>query len=327
MQTEEIVGNLDSFVADQLHLLRPVEECWQPSDILPSMTGDDWRGGIEALRERASTLSDDVLVVLVGNVVTEEALPAYQTSLNRVDEIKDPTGASLAPWALWTRGWTAEEKRHGELLSRYLYLSGRVDMRSVEVTTQHLIRNGFDLKSDNDPYKSLVYAAFQERGTKISHANTGRLAQECGDELLSRMCALVAGDEARHEEVYKRVYSKMVEMNAERAVCAFAVMMRQKVVMPARLMSDGSDRDIFSQFAIVAQRSGVYTIRDYASVIAHLVDYWNIPSLSGLTGEAAKAQEYLCGLSEHFLSKAEKTEEITARLPREPFSWIFDRRI
>jgi hypothetical protein len=47
----------------------------------------------------------------------------------------------------------------------------------------------------------------------------------------------------------------------------------------------------------------------------------------GLTGEAAKAQEYLCGLAEHYLSKAEKTEEITARLPEEPFSWIFDRRI
>jgi acyl-[acyl-carrier-protein] desaturase len=327
IETEEVVGSLDAFVAEQLHFLKPVEECWQPSDILPDMTGGGWREGVEALRRRALGLPDDVLVVLVGNLITEEALPSYQTWLNRVEEIKDPTGASQSPWALWTRRWTAEESRHGELLSRYLYLSGRVDLHSVEVTIQHLIRNGFDLKSGSDPYKSLVYAAFQERGTKISHANTGRHAQQCGDELLARMCALIAGDEARHEEAYKRIYGKIIEMDPERAVCAFAVMMRQKVVMPARLMSDGTDRDIFSQFAVVAQRSGIYTIRDYADVIAHLVDYWNIPSLLGLTGEAARAQEYLCGLAEHYLSKAEKTEEITARLPEEPFSWIFGRRV
>ena len=160
------------------------------------------------------TLSDEVLVVLVGNVVTEEALPSYQTWLNRFDEIKDPTGASITPWALWTRGWTAEENRHGELLNKYLYLSGRVNMRSVEVTTQHLIRNGFDLNSQDDAYKALVYTSFQERATKISHANTGRLAEKCGDSLLAKICAIIAADEARHEEAYKRIFGRIIEERA-----------------------------------------------------------------------------------------------------------------
>ena len=33
------------------------------------------------------------------------------------------------PWARWTRGWTAEENRHGDLMNKYCYLSGRVNMR------------------------------------------------------------------------------------------------------------------------------------------------------------------------------------------------------
>ncbi len=62
-----------------------------------------------------------------------------------------------------------------------------------------------------------------------------------------------------------------------------------------------------------------------AEVISHLVDYWDIASLPGLTGDAAKAQDYVCGLSAHFLSKAEKVERVLSQLPQEPFSWIFER--
>jgi acyl-[acyl-carrier-protein] desaturase len=38
-------------------------------------------------------------------------------------------------WAQWVRQWTSEENRHGDLLNKYLYLSGRVNMREVEMTT------------------------------------------------------------------------------------------------------------------------------------------------------------------------------------------------
>ncbi len=70
--------------------------------------------------------------------------------------------------------------RHGDLLNRYLYLTGRVDMRSVEVTIQHLITNGFNPKIKKDPYKGFIYTSFQERATKISHQNVARLANTAG---------------------------------------------------------------------------------------------------------------------------------------------------
>jgi acyl-[acyl-carrier-protein] desaturase len=53
-----------------------------------------------------------------------------------------------------------EENRHGDLLNKYLYLSGRVNMRSRN-DTQHLISDGFDIGTGRDPYKNFVYTSFQ----------------------------------------------------------------------------------------------------------------------------------------------------------------------
>lgn len=321
----DILKYLEGFAKEQLTLLRPVNDCWQPSDFLPDMADKGWYEKVVDLRKKTAGLSDEVLVILVGNIVTEEALPAYMSWLNRLNGLKDETGASSNPWALWVRGWTAEENRHGELLNKYLYLSGRVNMRSFELTTHYLIKNGFDLKSGNDPYRSIIYGSFQERATKISHANTGKLAEKCGDPTLGKICSAIAGDEARHEEAYKRFFHMIVEIDAPNAVIAFAEMMKQKIDMPARLMSDGTSRNLFNQFAVAAQRAGVYTFRDYAEIIRHLVDYWEIASIANLSNEAAQSQDYLCGLYDDYSTKANRLEKVIQRLPKEPFEWIFGR--
>lgn len=322
---EEILSALESSVERELPLLKPVEGCWQSSDVLPDMHSADWREKLDALRADAATLSDETLIALTGNLVTEEALPSYQTWLNRTRGLTDPTGVSERPWGRWMRGWTAEENRHGDVLRTYLYLSGRLDMRMVDVTVQHLIRNGFDLGSNNDPYRSIVYASFQERATKIAHANTGKLAEQCGDKALGNICGLIASDEARHEEAYKRFFATVINIDTSCSVTAFAEMMRQKVAMPARLMDDGSGLGLFDRFAVVAQKSGVYTTRDYVKVLQHLVEYWGIASLTHLTPAAARDQEYLCTLADHYLKKVDHIEEVIARAPVQPFSWIFER--
>lgn len=321
----EVLKSMEGFVEQNLGLLKSVSDSWQPSDILPDMVTDGWSGRIEHLREQARAVPDELLVVLIGNTVTEEALPSYQTMLNRHPGVHDDTGASDSPWALWTRGWTAEENRHGEILSRYLYLSGRVDMHAFEVTTQYLIRNGFDPKTGNDPYKGLIYTSFQERATKISHGNTARLANQSGDPTLGSICALVTGDESRHEEAYKRFAGKIIEKDPSGGVLAFAQMMKNTVTMPARLMADGETPDLYGQFAVVAQRIGVYTIRDYADIIDHLMAYWNIAGLSGLTGDAAKAQDYLGALAQRYRGLADRAEAKTSEQPPTPFRWLFNR--
>lgn len=67
----------------------------------------------------------------------------------------------------WNRQWTAEENRHGDLMNKYCYLSGRVNMKAVERTIQNLIGSGMDPKTENNPYLGFIYTSFQERATKV----------------------------------------------------------------------------------------------------------------------------------------------------------------
>jgi acyl-[acyl-carrier-protein] desaturase len=320
----EVIKSMEGFVKEHLpSLLKPVDESWQPSDFLPDLTKEDWREQVESFRERAKELPDEILVVLVGDMITEEALPSYQTWLNRLKGVTDTTGTSDSSWAQWSRGWTSEENRHGDLLNRYLYLTGRVDMRAIEVSIHHLINNGFDPQTENDPYLGFIYTSFQERATKISHRNVGVLAKKAGEDRLHKICGLIAGDEARHEKAYKLFMSKIFELDPARAILAFATMMQRKITMPAQLVYDGKDHSLFSKFSMVAQKIGVYTAKDYAEIIENLVREWKIASINGLSDAAAKAQEYLCGLSARYQKVAERLKFSGTF----KFSWIFDRDI
>lgn len=141
----EVFKSLESWASQRvLPLLKPVDQSWQPNNFLPdsSLPLDEFTDQVRELRDRTAGLPDEYLVVLVGDMITEDALPTYQTMLNNLDGVKDETGVSPSPWAVWTRGWTAEENRHGDLLRTYLYLSGRVDMLMIEKTIQYLISAG-----------------------------------------------------------------------------------------------------------------------------------------------------------------------------------------
>jgi acyl-[acyl-carrier-protein] desaturase len=316
------IDSLQDGVEGQLSLLTPVDEIWQPTDYLPDLSAEDWSERLARFRETARRLPDELLVVLVGNMVTEEALPNYAISLEHV--VKDPTGVTDTPWARWLRGWTAEENRHGDLLNAYLRLTGRVDMRSVERTVQHLIRNGFSPGNEGDDYAGLIYAAFQERATRISHGNLARLALERGEENLARICRKIAADETRHEVFYTKIVAELFERDPEATLFAYRSMLRRLIAMPGSRMTDGSDKNLFDHYAAVAQRTGVYTSRDYASIIGHLNAAWDLEGRS-FSGKAAKAQDYLCRQPERYEDLA---GEIGARIAEQGlagFSWLHGR--
>ena len=320
----DVIRAIEPAVGDNLDLLVPVDRAWQPTDYLPDLEAENWREQVERFRKTAETISDDLLVVLVGDTVTEEALPSYSVSLNGL--VKDEEGISPAPWALWLRGWTAEEKRHGDLLNAYLRLTGRVNMRAVERTAHHLIANGFNPKSHTDPYNLLVYTSFQERATRISHRNVGRIASREGDAHLARICGMIAGDEARHEAFYTRMMAQVLEHDPAGAILAFRSMLRGLITMPGRFMDDGRDPDLFDHFAIVAQRANVYTVRDYASIIEHLVKTWNIAGRV-VTGKAAHAQDDLCRQAERYTRLAERKSATLEKQPPVAFRWLRDRKV
>ena len=322
MTQREVLVGLSDFVKEHLNLLLPTDSAWQPTDYLPDLCAEDWRDKLAAFREPARQLSDEVLIVLVGDMVTEEALPSYAVSINLI--ANDDTGIGTSPWAKWSRGWVAEENRHGDLLNAFLRLTGRVDMRAVEVTIHNLINRGFDARAYPDLYAGLVYTSFQERATKISHNNLGKLAGTEGNIALCNICQRIAGDEARHESFYTRTMDAVFKQDPNGAMKTFATMMRRVVTMPGRQMYDGKDPDLFDHFAVVAQKLGVYTLLDYASIIRHLVNTWNVETMS-VAGDAARDQEFLCRQANRIQSMAEHVGQRLASEPRVPFSWIYNR--
>ena len=320
----DMIESLQGFVGENLSLLTPVDQAWQPSDFLPDLTADDWVERLTRFRESARCLPDDLLVVLVGNMVTEEALPNYSVSLEQI--APDPSGTTDTPWAHWLRGWTAEENRHGDLLNTYLRLTGRVDMRSIELTIHHLVSKGFNEGSQGDDYAGLIYASFQERATRITHGNVGKLAAAQGEDNLARICRKIAGDETRHETFYTRVIGEVMKRDPEGGVLAYRAMLKGRIAMPGRLMFDGKDPDLFDHFGSVTQRLGAYTFQDYGEIIAHLNQAWDIEHRS-VSGKAAKAQEYICRQPERYDLLSAEIASRVAEQPRVRFSWVHDRQV
>lgn len=318
----EVLQGMGDVVSKNLNLLAPVDKAWQPTDYLPDLTGEDWAAKLKEFREPARSLTDETLVVLVGDMVTEEALPNYAISLNLI--ARDYVGTSDTPWARWMRGWVAEENRHGDLLNAFLRLTGRVDMRAVEITVHNLIANGFNPQAYPDPYAGLVYTAFQERATKISHMRVGKIARSEGNAHLGQICARIAGDESRHEHFYTRMAHEVIKQDPATMIPIVRDLLRRIIAMPGKLMCDGKDPDLFDHFASVAQRLGVYTVHDYADIVRHLMSTWDIANQK-LSGKAAACQDFLCSHAERLESFADEITQRVALLPRTEFSWIFGR--
>ena len=305
---DKVEGFMDQY-------LIPVEKIWQPSDFLPNSESDTFFDEVKELRELAKDLPYDFWVAMVGDTITEEALPTYESWLMDVEGVDN---VERNGWSKWVRQWTGEENRHGDVLNKYLYLSGRVNMREVEMTTQHLISDGFDIGTGRDPYKNFVYTSFQELATYISHNRVSQLAKTYGDNKLSKMCKMIAGDEMRHHHAYSEFVTQIFKVDPSQMMLAFHDMMRHKITMPAGFLRESGQKigAAFEQFSNSAQRIGVYTANDYVDIMQKLIDKWEIDQMSNLTDEAEKARDYLMKLPA-------RMAKVSERLVIPPDSFVF----
>lgn len=308
---EKIDASVDEF-------LKPVETNWQPADLLPDSTKESFLDEVKALRESTRELSYDYVAVLVGDTITEEALPTYESWLMDMEGIEQ---GNPAGWTRWIRSWTAEENRHGDLLNKFLYLSGRVNMRAMEVSTQYLIADGFDIGTGKDPYRNFIYTSFQELATNVSHRRTATLAKQAGCNQLSKICGVIASDELRHAKAYKDFVRQIFEVDPSEMMLAFEDMMRKKIVMPAHFLRESGVKigDTFSHFSDAAQRLGVYTTYDYIEIAESLLVDWKIDAMTDLNDAGQRARDYVMALPGRLRRIAERTKVPTLEYP---FSWI-----
>lgn len=144
---------------------------------------------------------------------------------------------------------------------------------------------------------------------------------------MAQICGTIAADERRHETAYTKIVEKLFEIDPDGTVMAFADMMRKKISMPAHLMYDGRDDNLFEHFSAVAQRLGVYTARDYADILEFLVGRWNVEKMTGLSAEGRKAQDYVCRLPPRIRRLEERAQGRAKEAPTVPFSWLFGREV
>lgn len=315
----EVMKTMESSMENMLKkYLKPIEENWQPSDLLPDAQDPKFFEEVEEIQALAKELDYDLFAVLIGDTITEEALPTYESWLMDVEGVDQVVGNG---WSKWLRGWTAEENRHGDLLNKYLYLSGRVNMREMEISTQHLLNDGFDLQTGRDPYKNFVYTSFQELATNISHRRVAKLSKKTGNLKLSKINGVIAADELRHAKAYAHFVKLIFELDPSEMMLAFEYMMKKKIVMPAHCLRQSGDEmgGLFSHFSDAAQRINVYTSTDYINILRSLLVDWEIDKIIGLNEAAEKARDFLMGLPDRL---KRITERIKIPEKQYEFKWI-----
>jgi acyl-[acyl-carrier-protein] desaturase len=316
---QEVMETIEQSMDDLLGTyLKPIEENWQPADLLPDARDPEFTEEIEEIQALAKEMDYDLFAVLIGDTITEEALPTYESWLMGVRGI-DQEGRN--GWSQWIRGWTAEENRHGDVLNKYLYLSGRVNMREMEISTQHLISDGFDIQTGADPYRNFIYTSFQELATNISHRRVATLSKKSGNDRLAKMCAIISADEARHARAYMHFVDRIFAMDPSEMMLAFEDMMRKKIVMPAHFLRESGMEigELFGHFSDAAQRTMVYTTQDYIDIMRNLLETWKIAERTDLNDDAQRARDYLMALPDRLQRIAERV-----KIPHKQyeFKWI-----
>ena len=129
MADTALLHELTPTVAELLdrHLASSKE--WFPHELVPYSRGRDAEPGRDWRPEDAdlagASLDDAVRSSLVVNLLTEDNLPYYFRTIERV------FGAD-GPWGTWARRWTAEEQRHSMVIYGYLMVTRAVDPVALE---------------------------------------------------------------------------------------------------------------------------------------------------------------------------------------------------
>src|SRR3977135_3792717 len=192
--THDLVEELVSTVERLYERHLGATKAWLPHELLP------WERAVEskpreAFNEADSPLSFGVRSALVVNLLTEDNLPYYYETINRV--------FTHDVWREWNRRWVAEEMRHAIVIRDYITVTHAVDLAALEAGRMQQVCGGL-VPAPVAVADPLVYVALQELATRIAHRNTGTMLD---DEAGYKVMARVAADENLHYLFYRDLVS------------------------------------------------------------------------------------------------------------------------
>lgn len=247
---------------------------WFPHELVPWGRAADFEEGWE-WSEDDSPLPDAVRSALFVNLLTEDNLPYYSRSLDRMF-------GGDGVWGEWGRRWTAEEGRHAIVIRDYLTVTRALDPVALERGRMQQVSGGITPEPENAA-DGLVYVTLQELATRISHRNTGKLLEDrAGYDVMAK----VAADENLHYLFYRDLTTAAMEIDPSAIVCAIDRQVRG-FAMPGTGIPD------FARHALAIAKAGVYDFSSHHDqiLVPVVLRHWKLESLEGLSPEADQARE------------------------------------
>ncbi len=268
---------------------------WFPHEHVPYGRGRDVHPD-QAWREEdadlaGATIDDAVRSSLVVNLLTEDNLPYYFRTIERM------FGRDGA-WGTWARRWTAEEGRHSMAIYGYLMVTRAVDPVHLERSRMSQVSGGL-IPEPSSVGDGFVYLTLQELATRIAHRNTGRMI---GDEAGYAVMMRVAADENLHYLFYRDLASAALALDPSTMVKAI-----ERQVVGFEMPGGGIPG--FAEHARAIAKSGIYDLAIHHDqiLVPVVMRHWDVEHLTGLDDEAERARDRL-------LARMAKSERVARRV-------------
>ena len=257
-----LIRDLEPVVAVELERHLQVQKNWYPHEYVPWSEGKTFAGPLngdpwDAKDSKLSSIAQDSLVL---NLMTEDNLPSYHT------EITISMGRDGA-WGTWIDRWTAEEGRHSIVIRDYLMVARSVDPYELEDLRMAHMSLGYQTPYPNDMLHTIAYVTFQELATRISHRNTGKIAN---DEMVEAMMQRISLDENLHMLFYRNTIFAALELEPDAA-------MRAITDVVINFDMPGANMPGFGRKAVQIALAGIYDLSQHIDeVVWPVLRAWKI---------------------------------------------------
>jgi acyl-[acyl-carrier-protein] desaturase len=257
----------------------------------------------QAIRDKSympddEPIPEEVIDALIVNLLTEDGLPYYTSTLEHVA----PPDHPFTEWIHW---WTAEEGRHSPSIFAFIKLSGKVDLRWLEAARMHTMRYP-ETPHPKSFIEGLVYPTIQEVATEISHRNTINKLPDTHRKMGRKSISPVVGDEVKHGIFYGNLSEAAFKIDSSTTIIAIARQIKS-FSMPGRGIPDFDNR------SEAIENAGIFGLRQLKNIYDDLLSTrWPIESAEGLSPDAEKARDLIIrklGTMAKILSRRDEREE------------------